>query len=785
MTQNNYQDIDQDLYRRLAACADQQQLKVSDLLEKWLAIDSAYRIDTLVGLHRIVDEMPISLVVANPHHPEDPIEYANQVWRQHQADALNQIWYAQARSSGVPAVASADEMPMDGVASLRQAIATGTACNATVHHAYHDGTPAISEMVLRPIVTPHATRFLALQLDVLQREKALEAATQDQQAWQALFDNTVDGILIIDNDGCCVDVNPAGCQLFGVDREQLIGQIGESLLLFEPPLTYAIAWQTFLRSKTIMGERQIQRPDGTRLFVETRGSTNFITNRHVLIVRDVTTRKQVEAELQASEQRFRVISELTSDYAYSFKVLPDGSLQREWVSEGGFEKITGFTPAESEARGGWAALPVPEDMPLVLGALKRLMAGEKTIQTEFRARTKQGDIRYILAVNHGLMDETGKLAFIHGAGTDITMQKLALQSVAESEARYRLLADNVLDVIVAVDHDLRFVFISPSVERLLGYQPSDLLGYPVIDLGHPDDYADFIARIQRVRNSTKINTSEYRMRHKQGHYIWVEVSTRFLDDPSLLAVSVVRDATERRLAQQQAEALQLEQSRTTVLTQFITDSSHEFRTPLTSIKLSCYMLANDVNPKKLADRLASIMQQVDKLVQLVRDLAKLARLESLDALPLTPIQINSLLKSIAARLQGELEGRATVTFDYDPLIIPFAGNAEEICDAVEELVVNAQRHNPSPVAIEVRTQLLTDAIMIQVSDTGLGIEPSKIGHIFERFYRVDSAHSTYGFGLGLPIVQRILTLHGGRIEVSSAVGKGTIFSLYFPRSQPL
>lgn len=133
---------------------------------------------------------------------------------------------------------------------------------------------------------------------------------------------------------------------------------------------------------------------------------------------------QLYAALEASERRYRLISELTSDYAYAFTVDEDGKLTREWIA-GAFEKITGYSPEEAQARGGWPILIHPDDMPIALERERRLMSGEPDV-SEFRIVRKDGEIRWLRDYGRPEVDPaTGRVIRIYGAAQDITEQKRA------------------------------------------------------------------------------------------------------------------------------------------------------------------------------------------------------------------------------------------------------------------------------------------------------------------------------------------------------------------------
>lgn len=143
--------------------------------------------------------------------------------------------------------------------------------------------------------------------------------------------------------------------------------------------------------------------------------------------------QRADEALRLNEERYHIISEMISDYAYAFRVEADGSLVREWLA-GSFEQVTGFTPQESQARGGWWALIYPPDLPIAMRRFETLLSGEPDV-SEFRIVRKDGRIRWLRDHGKPIWDEQlGRVVHIYGAAEDITERKLSeleLQTMAQ------------------------------------------------------------------------------------------------------------------------------------------------------------------------------------------------------------------------------------------------------------------------------------------------------------------------------------------------------------------
>ena len=177
-----------------------------------------------------------------------------------------------------------------------------------------------------------------------------------------------------------------------------------------------------------------------------------------------------------------------------------------------------------------------------------------------------------------------------------------------------------------------------------------------------------------------------------------------------------------------------------------------------------------------------IKGQTDRILKLVEALLLMSRLDNTTSLALERIDVNLILNEMIHRMQlTTMRGNLTFSFELcaDPL--PIQGEVIELTHAFNAIFENAVAFTPPGGQIDLRSYRLNDhEVVVEFHDTGIGIDPTHQPRIFERFYRADQAHSTQGFGLGLPIARKIVELHHGRIEIESPAGKGSLFRLIFP-----
>ncbi len=219
--------------------------------------------------------------------------------------------------------------------------------------------------------------------------------------------------------------------------------------------------------------------------------------------------------------------------------------------------------------------------------------------------------------------------------------------------------------------------------------------------------------------------------------------------------------------------------------QFSTDVSHELRTPITAVRGQLEVaLFTAETPEQYRDAIVTALEDVERLGQIVRALLLLSQAESGQlALQMTTLDLSSVVRNVAEQFEIPAES-AGLTLDADlPETCPAEVDRIQIERLVSNLLSNAVKYTPSGGHISVTLRSRNDVICLSVRDSGQGIPPENIPHIFNRFYRVPSADPDKGLGLGLSFVAWIAKAHKGRVEVDSEVGKGTRFQVLLPVTQ--
>ena len=217
----------------------------------------------------------------------------------------------------------------------------------------------------------------------------------------------------------------------------------------------------------------------------------------------------------------------------------------------------------------------------------------------------------------------------------------------------------------------------------------------------------------------------------------------------------------------------------------ISDVSHELRTPLTAIKGSMEGLMDGILP---ADNTTyqQIHAEADRLNRLVDDLQELSRVEAgAYQMDLRPVDLSSIVRTVAKRLAPQFESRRiSLAFDL-PAGLPLAlADEDRAVQVLTNLAGNALRYSPEGGRVHIAAQRVNGEVQISVRDTGIGIPPEHLAHVFDRFYRVDKSRSRQsggGSGIGLTIARALVEAQGGRIWVESeGEGHGSTFTFTLP-----
>lgn len=360
----------------------------------------------------------------------------------------------------------------------------------------------------------------------------------------------------------------------------------------------------------------------------------------------------------------------------------------------------------------------------------------------------------------------------------VAHQRRLLRDMAASEERFRIIAVNSIDIITVTDSGGAWVYLSPSVTEMFGWTPGELIGRNGVEYVHPDDAVLYSRGIDLLRKGREMLAGSFRMRHRNGHYVWVETISRPLRgadaSDSFGWVSNTRDISARKRVEQ-------------IQNEFIATINHELRTPLTAM-LGSISLAASGKFGSPAPPLARLLEMArsngDRLAQLINDILDFEKASSGKMrFDMRPFLVDDLIdrcitasRYYAERLNVVIEARQRAPGSR---IRVDDGRFHQI---MANLLSNAAKFSRTGGRVEVDVFAGEGECRVSVIDHGCGIPLDFRGKLFERFSQADSSdvRSRGGTGLGMAIAKHLTEQMSGRISFESEENVGTTFHLEFP-----
>ena len=369
------------------------------------------------------------------------------------------------------------------------------------------------------------------------------------------------------------------------------------------------------------------------------------------------------------------------------------------------------------------------------------------------------------------------------------------QALRRSEADHRAIFERSPIGIVRISGEGDLVEANPALLGMLEHDFAAMRESAWPDLLRAYDQAAGRQRVAPLlAGITSGQSVQVRASTGAGKWLWLQLTATSIPDsngrPEHLLVMIEDVTTVRETSDQLAEALESQRSANANLekldhtkTEFLSIVSHEFRTALTGIQgFSELIRDGGLEPDEVRAYGGYIFNDADRINRLIGDMLDLDRMESgRMSMRAGDVDINEVLTEAMARAGT---GLTQVEFksDLDPRLPIVMGDRDRLIQVVSNLVNNAIKYSPDGGTVTLSTRSEGGYALVSVADTGLGIPPDEIGHVFERFRRVRSgaAQSIPGTGLGLTIVKQIVEMHGGKIWVESAVGHGSAFHFTVP-----
>jgi len=618
----------------------------------------------------------------------------------------------------------------------------------------------------------------------IERIRAEEEVARNEFLYRTLFELCPDGIALEDTQGNILDANHAFCTQTGYSREELRKLQAKDLAPTDRTADVDANLAMLLAGKTLNHQVLNRTKDGTLRLIELHEKTIVLPEGKpgiLVVAKDVTSRRQTDEQL-------RKLSRAVEQSPASI-VITDRCGNIEYVNPK-FCQITGYT--SNEVRGKNPRVLKSGELPAekYQELWQTILRGEEW-RGEFHNQKKNGEMFWESASISAIVDDAGRITHFLAVKEDITEHKRLEDEIRQREQHFRTLIEATSDIIVLVSPEGNMTFLSPSVQRVLGFTPEEMVNTNAFEYIHPEDFEKVrIALTKVVSEPGTTITVDYRFRRKDGSWCVLSTVGRFNVSDATKGFVVVssRDITESRKLEEHLRQSQKMDS----IGQLAGGVAHDFNNLLAVIQGHTDLLDNfgPINAQQ-KESTEEIRRATERAVSLTRQLLLFSRRQTLQ---LRDIDLNEIVTGITKMLRRIVGEDIQIQCRYAPRPLPLRADAGMLDQILLNFAVNSRDAMPGGGQLNIATSevTFTDAtaaqspgarpgqfVCLSVTDTGCGIAPEILPRIFDPFFTTKEVGK--GTGLGLATVFGIAQQHRGWINVESAPGQGTTFHVYFPR----
>ncbi|MGB8212421.1 MAG: PAS domain S-box protein [Anaerolineales bacterium] len=460
---------------------------IENITERRQAEDARQQSETL--FRSLFDLSPDAVVLIDPHNRKIawPIIDCNAA-----ACAMNGYRRDELIGQSIDILDEKPESEAERSAFIRRLRKAGI-IKREFHHRHKNGSIFPIEVSSTLIQIGGRELLIGIDRDITERRQAEEALRESEERFRVIFEKANDGINFTNANDELIAVNSRMCEMLGYSRDELLKMRVRDLQAPEVRASGDVLKNELALHGNALFEGLDLHRSGRRIPVEisigqmTLPSGEF----YVSIVRDITERKQAEAELHESQRRLATLMGNLPGLAYRCKNDPDWTM--EFISQGCYP-LTGYQPADliDNLRLSYAQMIHPDDRQMVWDLIQAEIEKKQPYQLEYRIITSNGKEKWVWEQGQGVYGTGGDLLALEGFVTDITERKQAEAELHASEERYRMLAENTTDTVSLMDLNLRTTYISPSVTRLRGYRLDDLNTIPLDQQMKPESFLRFV-----------------------------------------------------------------------------------------------------------------------------------------------------------------------------------------------------------------------------------------------------------------------------------------------------
>ena len=626
----------------------------------------------------------------------------------------------------------------------------------------------------------------------------LDATLRENEArYRTLFDTIDEGFCIIEfidgphgplSDYVHVEANPAYERHAGIPN--VVGQKVREMVPDEAGGWVELYRRVLDTGEPIRLERELV-ATGRHLELSAFRVEPQSRRQVAVLFQDITARRRAEAALREREERFRQVADSIPQLAW----YADADGRITWYNRRWYD-YTGTTP-EQMAEAGWAGLIEGQARSRALARWQAGIESGEPFEMELPLQGADGTFRPFLTRVAPVRDEAGSVVQWFGTNTDVTDHRDAAEALRRSEQRLREMADTMAHMIWVTRPDGFHEWYNRRWYEFTGVPEGSTDGEAWNGMFHPDDQARAWATWRHSLETGEYYEIEYRLRHRSGEYRWVlgralpirnehgEIARWFGTCTDIHAMRQLIDEREHLLQSEQAARAESERAGR-MKDEFLATLSHEIRTPLNAILGWATLLRSGKSTATGAAQGLEIIERNARLqAQMVEDLLDMSRIISGKLrLDVQRIDLAEVIRTAAETVEPAAGAKdIRLQLVLDPLAGAVSGDPNRLQQVFWNLLSNAIKFTPRGGRVQVLLERINSHLEVSVIDTGEGIDPAFLPHIFDRFRQADATTTRRhgGLGLGLAIVKQLIELHGGTIRARSpGKGQGATFVASLP-----
>lgn len=638
---------------------------------------------------------------------------------------------------------------------------------------------------------------IVLRRELGARAQAASQLAEERERLDTTLRSIGDAVITTDPGGRISAMNAIAEQLTGLPSMVAVGKPLEEVyrIPFDPSVSHeehpVRAVLAGRRSRSELHSLTLRSHDGTARPIDQTAAAIVTASGQrlggVLVFRDVSEQQATQQRIRAGQQRLQLA--LRSARLVSFDIAFDGG---DLTLSENVADVLALAPGHTlRTLDDALAIVHADDLPDVVAALESAEQPGDSFQVSCRIhREARGDIGWVEVRGEVQLTRDGK-RLLTGLVLDVTERVAAEQSLRESEARFRSMADSAPVMIWMTGSDGRFTYLNQRWYEFTGDSADDTTSLEApFDRIHPDDRIEQLRHFGDALDTHRTFRQEMRLRRHDGAYRWVinSATPRFGEHGEWRGfIGSIIDIEDRKLLENELRMLAADLSQADQRKdEFLATLAHELRNPLAPLRNGVEILRLAAPTPDVIERTRGMMErQLGQLVRLVDDLLDVSRITS------GKLELRHDLLTLQVKLANASEAsspllasraqRLHISAPEEPVIVE--GDAARLSQIFANLLDNASKYSPRDSDIHATITTTDTTAIVTIRDQGQGIPPHLLHKVFDLFAQVDRTleRTTGGLGIGLTLVKRLVEMHGGTIAAHSAgEGQGSTFTVTLP-----